>query len=128
MVLDSERRELAFECGLVHLLPDEMAQPGLLSCRDVKKFNSAFVFRSPDHPKFCNENQTGCLRDCQVESPEMSYGQCLCTAELAPALGQIKGYSIANLFEAICCGKASPDLHRDPSGHPAGSGLNRGMS
>ena len=103
MVLDGERRDVAFECGPVHLLPYEMAQPGLLSCRDVKKFDSAFVFRSPDHPKFRNENQTGCLRDCQVESPKMSYGQRLCTAEFAPALGQIKGYSIANLFEAIGC-------------------------
>jgi hypothetical protein len=51
MVLDGERREFAFERGPVHLLPDEMAQPGLLSCRDVKKFDSAFVFRSPNHPK-----------------------------------------------------------------------------
>jgi hypothetical protein len=33
----------------------------------------------------------------------MSYGQRLCTAEFTPALGQIKGYSIADLFEAICC-------------------------
>jgi len=33
----------------------------------------------------------------------MSYGQHLCTAEFAPAIGQVKGYSIANLFEAIYC-------------------------
>jgi hypothetical protein len=58
----------------------------------------------------------------------MSYGQRPCTAEFTPALGQIKGYSIANLFEAICCCKASHDLDRDPSGHPAGSGLNWEMS
>jgi hypothetical protein len=80
-----------------------MAQPGLLSCHDVKKFDSVFVSHSPDHPKLRDENQTGCLRDCQVESPEMSYGQLLRTAEFAPALGQIKGYSVANLFAAICC-------------------------
>ena len=104
-----------------------MAKPGLLSRHDVKKFDSVFVFRSPDHPKLRDENQTGCLRDCQVESPEMSYGQLLRTAEFAPALGEIKGYSIADLSEAICCCKASHDLHRDPSSHPAGSGMNWGM-
>jgi hypothetical protein len=51
MVLDGERRGLAFECGPVHLLPNEMAKPGLFSRHDVKKFDSVFIFRSPDHPK-----------------------------------------------------------------------------
>jgi hypothetical protein len=50
MVLDGERWGLAFEYGPVHLLPNKMAKPGLLSCRDVKKFDSAFVSRCPDHP------------------------------------------------------------------------------
>jgi hypothetical protein len=101
-----------------------MAKPGLLSRHDVKKFDSVFISRCPDHPKLRDENQTGCLRHCQVESPEMSYKQLLRTAEFAPALGEIKGYPIADLFEAICCCKASHDLHRDPSGHSAGSGMN----
>jgi hypothetical protein len=50
MDLDGEQRGLAFESGPVHLLPNKMAKPDLLSCHDVKKFYPAYIFRCPDHP------------------------------------------------------------------------------
>ncbi len=55
----------------------------------------------PDHPNLRDENRTGRLRDCQIEIPETSYGQRLYAAEFAPALGQVKGYPMANMLEAI---------------------------
>ena len=103
MVNEGKQGRPTSECGTVHVLPDEMAEPGPLSCRDAKKFDSEFVFRGPDHPNLRDENRTGRLRDCQIEIPETSYGQHLCAAEFAPALGQVKGHPIANMLEAICC-------------------------
>lgn len=103
MVNEGKQGRPISECGTVHVLPDEMAEPGPLSCRDAKKFDSEFVFRGPDHPNHRDENRMGRLRDCQVEIPETSYGQHLCAAEFAPALRQVKGYPISNMLETICC-------------------------
>ena len=103
MVNERKQGRPASECGAVHALPDEMAQPGQFSCRDAKEFDSVFVFRGPDHLNLRDENQTRRLRDCQVEIPETSYGQHLCAAEFAAALGQVKGHPITNMLKAICC-------------------------
>ncbi len=87
------------------MLPDEMAEPGLFSCRDAKKFDSVCVFRDPDHPNLREENRTGRLMDCQVEIQETSYGQHLLAAEFAAALGQVKGYPIADMLQTIVAEK-----------------------
>ena len=51
---------------------------------DAKKFDSVFVFRSPDHPNLRDENQTGRFRDCQVETPELPMGNTCALQSLHP--------------------------------------------
>ena len=43
--------------------------------------------------------------DCQVEIQETSYGQHLLAAEFAAALGQVKGYPIADMLQTIVAEK-----------------------
>jgi hypothetical protein len=62
--------------GAVRALTDEMASSGSRSCRDEKEFVSVFVFRY--------------LEDRQVEVLKTSHGHDQCTADFAPALGQVK--------------------------------------
>ncbi len=85
MVNEGKQGRPTFEGGAGHLFPDEMAQPGSLSCRDAKKLDSIFAFRGPDYPNLRDENRTGRLRDGQVEIPEAPSGQQVCAAEFAPA-------------------------------------------
>ena len=47
------------------MFPDEMAQPGSLSSRDEKKFDSVFVSLGPNHPNLRDKDRMGCLGDCQ---------------------------------------------------------------
>ena len=74
IIKEGKQGRSAFECGVLYVFPDEMAEPGPLSWHDAKKFDSEFVFRGPDHLNLRDENQTGRLRDCQVEAPATSYG------------------------------------------------------
>jgi hypothetical protein len=96
-------------------------------CRDQKELDSVFVFHGPDHPNFQDQNRIGRLGDRQVEIPETSHRQDECAADFAPALGQVKDRSIANVLEAIYCCNAHLDLNRGPLSLSAVSGLDRGL-
>ena len=115
------------ERGAGHMFPEEVAEPGSFSSRDVKKLDSAFELCEPDDPNFRNENRAGALRDGQVEIPEASDGQRLHAGDVAPAFRQIKGHTMADMLEVIGCRKANDELNRHSLGGSAVCGLIRKM-
>ena len=55
----------------------------------------------PDDPNLRNADRTGGLRDGQLEALETSYGQHLGTGDFAPAFGQVKGHTMADMLEVL---------------------------
>ena len=85
------------------MFPDEMAQPGSLSSRDEKKFDSVFVSHGPNHPNLRDKDRMGCLGDCQIEISGASHWQHQCAAEVTLALGQVISDLIGRWVVARLC-------------------------